>query len=436
MRLASIILLTLLVGCAAGGANPESDLAQQAIPTATPTRTPTTAPTLAPTAAPTFGGTTRLQIWMPEPLAPLDNGDAADQRADWVSTFEGVEDNVEVAIRLKKANDIGGILQTLRSAALVAPSALPDLALLRRADLITAAGAGLIQPLDPVALAAVTEDMPDAILELGTVNEQLMGLGYTVDVAHLAVSPDAMPDAESDTNPWTFEAVLARGGTLLFPAGRANTVNETFLAQYREAANAADRLSLPIDVEALEAVLSFYQQAAQAGIVPSSVLNYTSSADYLTPLIAGDVSMGMMSSSSYLSLRREDTNLAYAPMPTLDGTPATVIDGWMWVITTADAGRQTEALRFLNWIFDVERHATYAAAIAMLPTGRTTLRQFGDSDYATFVDGLIDRATLPLTDSAGGATGRAIQGALVMVLQGESTAADAAADVVEQLNGS
>src|SRR5690606_19284932 len=149
-----------------------------------------------------------------------DNQDAATQRETWVSGFEAVEDNIDVRIRLKKASDVGGILQTLRSAALVAPGALPDLALLRRADLMVAAGAGLIHPLDNTAIASITEDLHPAVLELGTVNNQLVGLGYTVDVAHLAVPADVMP--EESNAAWTFEAVLGRGGTLLFPAGRAN----------------------------------------------------------------------------------------------------------------------------------------------------------------------------------------------------------------------
>jgi hypothetical protein len=106
----------------------------------------------------------------------------------------------------------------------------------------------------------------------------------------------------------------------------------------------------------------------------------------------------------------------------------------MWVITTADVGRQAAALRFLSWVFDVERHASYADLIHMLPAGRTTLRQIEDADYAEFADRLLNAATLPLTDAAGGVAGRAMQGALTAVLRGENSAVEAARNVVEPLN--
>ncbi|MCK6580222.1 MAG: extracellular solute-binding protein [Anaerolineae bacterium] len=419
-----------LAGCAGAAPTPAAEMALQALPSASPSPSAPLTPIASPAPLPTETGPRTLMIWMPDVLAPTDNADAEVQRAVWITAFETLEGDLTVTMRLKRAADVGGIFQTLRSASLVAPTALPDLALLRRVDLLAAVALGLVRPLDPTGVTALIQDMYPSEIALGSVEGDLYALPFTVDVAHLALNPEA---ALTDSDAWTFDAVLSRRDTLLFPAGRAGIANETFLAQYRAAAAGATTQDegVPVDAAALEAVFSFYQSARTAEIIPASVLDYTAANDYIDQVITGTAA-GVISSSSFLTLRDSGTALAFAPLPTRDGEPAALIDGWMWVITTGDAARQADALRFLSWVFDVDRHADYTRALHMLPTGRATLRQSADPDYAQFAEALIDRATLPLSDSAGGVAGRAMQAALIAVLRGERTAEAAAQDVIEQ----
>ncbi|MBL8132481.1 MAG: extracellular solute-binding protein [Anaerolineae bacterium] len=436
MRFVWIWMVGGLIGCALAGCagavpTPAAEMALQALPTASPSPPAALTPTASPTPLPTEAGPRTLMIWMPDVVAPTDNADAEAQRAVWITAFETLEGDLTVTMRLKRAADVGGIFQTLRSASLVAPTALPDLALLRRVDLLAAVALGLVRPLDPAGVSALIQDMHPSVIALGSVEGDLYALPFTLDVAHLALNPEAAA-ALTDSDAWTFDAVLSRSDPLLFPAGRAGIANETFLAQYRAAAGATTQdEGVPVDAAALEAVFGFYQSARAAEIIPASVLDYTASSDYIDQVIAGTAA-GVVSSSSFLTLRDSGAVLAYAPLPTLDGEPAALIDGWMWVITTGDAARQADALRFLNWIFDVDRHADYTRALHMLPTSRATLRQSADPAYAQFADALIDRATLPLSDSAGGVAGRAMQAALIAVLRGERTAEAAAQDVIEQ----
>ena len=91
------------------------------------------------------------------------------------------------------------------------------------------------------------------------------------------------------------------------------------------------------------------------------------------------------------------------------------------------------ALRFVNWMLDVDRQGRYNQAIFMLPSQRTALRQWEDSDYAAFVDALLNNATLPLSETTSGVTARAIQSALATVISGQRDAEQAAQDVITQL---
>ncbi len=427
MVVAVLILIVALVGCS-GTPPPASEVvALQTIPAVTPraTASPTVASLLEPTPLPPI----MLSVWLPERFAPLDNTDAAALRAAWGRNFAAFADNVTLEFRLKQAADVGGIIQTLRTGALVAPSAMPDIVLLRRMDLVTAANIGLIQPLDATRVRSITEDFHSSVLGLGMIEEQLYGLPYTVDVEHLALSPTAAEDTD-----WTFDAFLARGEPLLFPGTDANTLNKMFLAEYRAAAT-PDGTPLPLDQAALEQVLSFYERALALNVISAEVLEYTTSADYM-PLLLGQTPLsGVINSSEYLQLSPQAiAPIRYAPMPTAAGNAVTLLDGWVWVITTPDAGRQGAAIRFLNWLFDVERHHLYTEAIAAIPSGRTTLRQIADPAYGLFVDSLVINATAPLNDAAGGVIGRAMQAALVSVLLGEKSAAAAAQGVIDQLS--
>jgi ABC-type glycerol-3-phosphate transport system substrate-binding protein len=105
----------------------------------------------------------------------------------------------------------------------------------------------------------------------------------------------------------------------------------------------------------------------------------------------------------------------------------------MWVLTTADLEQQAVALRFVNWMLDIDRQGRYNQAISMLPSQRATLRQWETPDYATFVDMLLNNATLPLGESPGSMTARVIQSALASVISGQRSATEATQDVIAQL---
>jgi ABC-type glycerol-3-phosphate transport system substrate-binding protein len=139
--------------------------------------------------------------------------------------------------------------------------------------------------------------------------------------------------------------------------------------------------------------------------------------------------------TSHLALEAilSDTPLLFAPIPTEDGDPATILDGWLWVITTSDPERQTAALRLLNWMLLPEREAAYHSAIALLPANRAAQRQIAP-EYAAFVDTLLQNALLPLPEYTDSTVARALQNAYASVISGQSTANDAVAAVLAQFD--
>ncbi|NDJ61917.1 MAG: extracellular solute-binding protein [Chloroflexi bacterium] len=367
-----------------------------------------------------------LRIWWPERLAPLDNLSANELLSAYIAAFQIDNRTVDVDFRFKTADDVGGILETLHTASAVAPGALPDLTLIRRADLLVAYEAGLIEPLETRALAAIFDDLPPTVAALGAVDDVLYGLPYTIDVLHMVYNADALT-----VDSWRFEDVLANAVPFAFPLGRPNNLSEVFLTQYRAALGTSGEIV--IDADVLEALFSFYEQAIAAGSITTDVLEYTVAEAYRVPLASGALDAAAVTSTLYLELAAAGVDLAVAPLPTLNGDHATLVDGWLWVVTTPEAEQQALALGFLNWMLDIDRQGDYSAAIAMLPAQRTALRQWDDAEYAEFIEGLLARATLPLSEEDGVAAARVIQTALVGVLTGDLTAQEAAAMVVEQV---
>ncbi len=191
--------------------------------------------------------------------------------------------------------------------------------------------------------------------------------------------------------------------------------------------------TLDVDAEQLEALFQFYQEAVNEGLIDPIVLEYILPEDYRSGLVAGTIPAGVVTSTIYLEMLAEGAQLDFAPLPTASGDATTVVDSWMWVLTSTDAAQQALALRFLNWMLEADRQGRYNQAIYMLPSQRSALRQWEDADYATFVDRLLSGATLPLSESAGSLTARVIQGALASVISGQRTAEQAAEDVMLQL---
>jgi ABC-type glycerol-3-phosphate transport system substrate-binding protein len=380
-----------------------------------------------------------LRVWLPEPLAPVNNADAAEQLVTLISAFETLNPDIRIDLRLKASGEtggqeVGGVLSTLQTAAAVAPGALPDLTLLRRPDMLTAEQLGIIRPLENRVPEVIRDDLTAAAEQLGQFEGALIALPFMIDAKHIAYDP-----AASVPSSWDFDTVLQANFRMAFAAGRVNSLSDTFLAQYLSTGGALSSSGqVLLDTDALRTVLRFYEQGLAEGIFDPGVSQYTTIQDYLDELFSGSLNAGVVTTTDYLRLRRAGAELSYAPLPTLGGAPITVLDGWSWVLTTAELSRQNAALRFLNFLYDIDRHSEYAYTIGMIPSQRAALRDWVehediDDGYIAFIETLIDRAVIQ--PNSFDLTARALQSAFVSVVAGQRSAADAVRDVLAQTGG-
>lgn len=424
-RLIPIVLVLLLAAC--GGDSTSDDDPPTVTVAVSPTATslPVSQSTPLPEVEdPPEPDVQTLVVWWPETL-PVD-----EELETQLQAFVAAEGNLEIEFRLKRVGDVGGIMSTLRAGISVAPGAMPDLTLMRREDIITAVQTGLIQPMEGAtsASASVLGGLYPVALELGTINDQFYGLAYILSVLHAV-------NAEDTNNlSWAFADVLERGEPFVFPASRQNGVNDTFMLQYLAAGGNPpdDDGTMTLNTEALLTVLTFYENAVEAGVVSPEVFEYSSTNDYQTELAAGNINLAAVRANLYLDLRSNGQSWFPVPIPTESGEATSLVDGWMWVMVATDSEQQAIAVRFLNWMMTTERQRQYAESILRIPSQEVALRNMDRNLLQTSVmDELITNGTITVPPAVSVTLTRAMQNALVAVINGELTATQATQDVVD-----
>ena len=384
--------------------------------TPTPTATPVPPPVV-------------LTVWMPDALLSPDNTGAAAILEAQIQDFMAVEDNVVVEIRTRRINEAGGIISTMQSASRVARGALPDLTLLRRQDLMTAVRDSLVESLEARVPSQILGSVTNA-LRLGQIDDELFGVPYMLNLRHLVYR--AQEDVDYDA--WSYDAVLERNQPIVFSGGRVGGLNDAFYLQYTASGGMLTREGvLGLNASALLETLEFYEAMSEAGLVDSSILNYSSSADYLADFLAGNFNTAVFSSSEYLRMQATERTLRIAPIPTFADDSISILNGWSWALVTQDTEKQEVALRFIEWMMDANRQVEFAESVYMLPSRRENVRDaLPRTVNGTLYENLLDNAILPLTESEGGTLARAVQTAFAGVINGTLTAEEATSGVEAQ----
>ena len=377
----------------------------------------------------------QLKVWLPAPLISDESGDAFQLLNEHSAEFSA-SNNIEAVYRIKDVGKVGGIVASIRAAKEVAPEALPDVALIRRRDFGPALASEYLQSMETLFSSSLLNDLDDGV-EFGQVSLQsgpaLYGLPYFFDLL-LSVYTRASGPAP---NLIRFEDMLTDDVAFMFPAARANGLNQTFYLQYLAAGGITPAGSaMTVNGDALLTVLEFYEALVQRDLISADVQTYQSPAAYAADFASqlDRLQLAIFNASDYLTMiDRQAINVSAAEIPTADGNGSSILDGWLWVIATPDRGRQALAARFLEWMMEPAFHAEFARALYHLPSQPAILDQSlpAAADSQLFGD-LLASAALPLPEGEGGTAPRLMQEALELVLHGDASAAEATQQVLAQ----
>ncbi len=377
-----------------------------------------------------------LKVWLPAPLISDESGDAYQLLSEHTTEFSA-SNNIDATYRIKDVGKLGGIVASIRAGKEVAPEALPDVALIRRRDFGAALASEYLQSLESLFSSSLLNDLDDGV-EFGQIPLEsglsLYGLPYFFDLLH---SVYTQPGAAA-RNWLSFDDMLSDEVAFLFPAARANGLNQTFYLQYLAAGGMTpDDGVMTINEDALLTVLEFYDVFEQRGLITADVLTYQSPAAYAADF-ANQLErpqLAIFNASEYLAMiDQQAINVVAGEIPTADGNGSSILNGWLWVIVTPDRGRQALAARFLEWMMEPAFHAEFSRALYHLPSQPAILDQsLPPAADSQFFSELLRSAALPLPEGEGGTAPRLMQEALAHVLHGDLSAAEATRQVVEQL---
>jgi ABC-type glycerol-3-phosphate transport system substrate-binding protein len=396
------------------------------VPTATPSSRPVTPTVTSPVPTPTPHSPLTLTVWLPDTLVPSGNVQASVVLTQQIAAFAAVQPNVHIEVLFKSAQGAADILELMQVSAPVAPSYLPDVALLDLAQVPAAMDSSLLRPLNGLVPDDTFADLFPFAAQTGHPDDRWLAAAYVADMEHLAYNSVRVPSP-----PITWAQVISAPQPYLFPAGiNGGIVSDALLTFYAAAGGRwMDAAGLPsLDAVPLTQMLNQFKTAQQAGAISANVLNFASADDTWLAYLGRPGQMVDVRASRFISQRTMISGTLAAPLPGFyEESARPIARGWAFVVPTRDSTHAAAAAALINWLASPENEGAWARSANLLPARRRAFDHWYPPDgYVTFVRQELERAMAPPPDQVMQVVGPAIQKAVADVLRGQMQPAEAA----------
>jgi ABC-type glycerol-3-phosphate transport system substrate-binding protein len=406
------ISILFLVGC-----SPIAPLLSTPTPVSVLETTPT--PQVTPTStAPGQAAPNILRIWLPPQFDPSAETVSAGLLNQRLRDFESDHPGLKIDVRIK--SNIVDFLSTTNRAA---PDSMPDLVALSYDQMQTAASAGFLHPLDGLTDIMQDSDWYVSARELSSVQNADYGIPFAVDAQLMIYRPSVF-----DIQPSSWDMVINSGAQLAFPASDSLHYFPLSLylsagGQFRDTEGAFN-----LDEDVLVQVLSVYQQAYEAGVIPENIRDFQTDVDVLNSYRDGETDIVFVWASSDLGINSG----MYATLLGLDDTPYSISKGWTWVFAGANAESQPLAIELASYLVESEFLSEWTYASGYLPTRPLALAGWEDESVKSSMDDILLAAHPAPEPDVLSVFGPLMQEALIRIFDGEQ-AEVVARSVIESL---
>jgi multiple sugar transport system substrate-binding protein len=337
-------------------------------------------------------GPVTLRIWVPPQFLPGDDTQESSLLQGRLDEFTQRRSGVRIDVRAKAVSGPGGLLDSLSAANAAATLALPDLILLPRAELETAALKGLLYPMNGLTTTLDEGDWYPYAQQLAHLQNTIFGLPFAGDSLVLLYRP-----AEIEVSLDNWDAVLELEQPLVFPAADEQALFT--LAQYlATGAPIQDDEGRPVlDTQALAEVLAFYQLAEAAEIMPFWLTQFATDDQAWEAYHENRANLVITWTTRYLSLLPGDT--AAAPIPVPGGNPFTLANGWVWALSSPQVERHPLSVELAEFLTQDEFLSEWTAAAGYLPPRASALAGWPNPALRDLADSIMQTAqVIPPTD--------------------------------------
>lgn len=401
----------------AGCTSLEPILASLTPPTPVPTKEATPTPAKVPTqTVPAPPESPLLRVWLPPEFDPAAQNDIAKLLAQRLAEFEAGHPGLAIEVRVKNSETENEIVNTLSLTSVAAPSTLPDLIVLSRPDLETAAMQGLLHPIDGLSTSLEDPNWYGYARELG----RIQNTGYGLPFAGNALVLVYYPELGTIVN---WEDVFKSPGRLVFPAG--NPQGLVGLSIYASAGGEIlDAQGLPtLEVDALTRALTLVKEGISKNVFSPSLANVTTEAQALQIYRTGSANKSILWILDYQS----PSDGEVTPLPGLDEAPFSYATGWLWALAGSNPENQQLAVELAEHLVAEEFIGEWTRAAGYLPTRPSIVE---DNDRTTIA--IIESAHPVPSNDVLAVLGPLMQEALTRVLNGEQPE-EVAESIVQKL---
>jgi ABC-type glycerol-3-phosphate transport system substrate-binding protein len=411
-----LLLILLITAC-----NPS---VEEPTPSTTPTPQQTTiVPTK--TTSPSSDNTEELTLWIP-PLLAADTP-AGSLLNSHITTLEEAFTLVDIQFRIKEDSGPSGILETLSSASLVAPSTLPDIVLLNPTNLNTAALKGLITPLDEFISSPESPEWYEYAVDAAYVDATFFGLPFICQAEAFAYRKEAF---EAEPKDWA--DILGSGETFLLPLGDPRAKFTLVQYSYLGGRFTDENGSPTIDVEILKDLFDFYASAKETGLLPLYSLQLQSAEESQLAFQQGNSNAAVIPLETLLTGSMDDS-LLLTPWPTRDKAGVTPTQTLTWAVVQKEGERQELISQVLQWLMEPSFLGELSLTLGWLPTTSAALEEWTETDLSSAVLRLI-RTAVPEPSAEEVATySSLLQNAVQDVINELNTPEDAALSIADQI---
>jgi ABC-type glycerol-3-phosphate transport system substrate-binding protein len=412
----SLLVCFMLVSCNPG------------VEDSTPIASTTSPPAIVLPSEPSEQPDDELQIvtlWIPPLLAP--ETPAGSILVEHLRSFEDAYALIKIDIRVKEASGPSGILETLSSANLVAPSILPEIVLLDPANMNSAALKGIILPLDEIIPKPEPPEWYPFAIDAAFVDNIFYGVPFMSEAEAFAYRKDFF---EAEPKDWT--DLLDSTETILLPMGD-KSAKFTLVQYIASDGELADEKGSPtIDPAILTELFMFYLSANKAGQLPLYALQLHSAKDTWLALTEGNTNAAVIPVEALRETLAGDTYLV-APWPTSDGTGVIPTSTLSWAVVAKDDEQHDHVSQILQWLTEPTFLGRISESLGLIPAAPAALQQWSDEESSAILSRLIRVAVSEPTTEEVTTFGSSLWTAIEDVLNGRSTPETAAESIADQV---
>jgi len=418
-----LVLAAVLGACSGGSGQPSAGSPTHTASSLTPTLTPNVEPT------PALDAVQKLTVWLPPEFDPAADTPAGQMIKDRLDHFSSLHPELQLKVRLKTSGGPGSMLDALAAARIEAPALVPDLLLLSRTDLETAAFKGLVSPLD--ALPEVLPNSTDTCTyarELSLVQGVPFGVPFAGDALIMATRPGDQPPALD----WS--TLFKQIGLLTFPGADPRALTLLTLYLSTGASIEENQPQLNLDPVSFENILALLDEGIHAGRIPRWVTQYDGFSFAWQSY--RDQRANHTVVWSHIPLNEPTVDAVLTPILPLDPQNTVILaDGWVWALTASKISSQTAALELAQIFTEDGAQSGLISSTGYLPLYPTAMEVGANPEHQALFRQICLTARLrPANDVLSG-LGPVMRDAALQVLRGQLEPSAAARAAAQQLKG-